>query len=184
METVAAKYGDGGAKRYASLLRVMEEAAPLPEKEKLNRINNFYNQVPYQSDRSCWSAPDHWSTPYEMLGIGEADCEDYAIAKFFTLIQMGVPQEKLFLTYAVTDNGTTRHMVLAYYEHERSIPLILDNRALRIDEEKISKEYIPLYRFNLQHVITYDQGFGKKSPINFNKMAKWESVTKRFQERF
>lgn len=176
---VAAKYGEEAQKRFKSLKKIIDANAGRSEEERLVCINNFFNQVPYQSDRECWGIPDYWATPIEMLGVGKADCEDYAIAKFFTLIEMGIPQEKLFLTYAATDNTSNKHVVLAYYADERAVPLILDNRVLNIVPEKVNKDYIPLYRFNLQQYMAYDQGFARKSPIDMKKLEKWETLTKR-----
>lgn len=178
-EKIASHYGDAAGKRYKSLMAIIDQNKERSEMERLVCVNNFFNQVPYQSDQKCWGKPDYWTTPIEMLGMGKADCEDYAIAKFFTLIEMGIPEDKLFLTYAATDNTKNKHVVLAYYEDERSVPLILDNRQLQITQEKIDKNYIPLYRFNLKHILTYDQGYGRKSPIDMKKIAQWESVTKR-----
>lgn len=179
LEQIMSKYGETAGKRYQSLMAIIDQNKERPEMERLICINNFFNQVPYQSDQQCWGESDYWATPTEMLGMGKADCEDYAIAKFFTLIELGIPEEKLFLTYAMTDNTRNKHVVLAYYENERSIPLILDNRRLTITREKIDKDYIPLYRFNLKHLMTYDQGYGRKSPIDMKQIAQWESVTKR-----
>lgn len=179
LEQVASKYGEAAGKRYRSLMAIIDQNKERSEMERLVCVNNFFNQVPYQSDQKCWGESDYWATPIEMLGVGKADCEDYAIAKFFTLIEMGIPQEKLFLTYAITDNAKNKHIVLAYYEDERAVPLILDNRELSIVPEKIGKDYIPLYRFNMKHLLTYDQGYGLKSPIDMKKIAQWENVTKR-----
>jgi predicted transglutaminase-like cysteine proteinase len=176
---IASKYGEAAQKRFKSLQKIINESSGLSESERLVCVNNFFNQVPYQSDRVCWGISDYWATPIEMLGVGKADCEDYAIAKFFTLIEMGIPQEKLFLTYAVTDDARNKHVVLAYYADERAVPLILDNRELNIVPEKVNKDYIPLYRFNLAQYMAYDQGFARKSPIDMKKLEKWETLTKR-----
>lgn len=178
-QQIGVKYGDAAKKRFGALKKLILENKDLPERERLVCVNNFFNQVPYESDRTCWGKSDYWATPVEMLGVGKADCEDYAIAKFFTLLEMGVPREKLFLTYALTDNATNRHMVLAYYADEFSTPLILDNRALSIEPEAVSKKYIPLYRFNLERFVAFDHGFEHKSPIDFKKLENWESIAKR-----
>ena len=104
MQQIAIKYGESAKKRFGSLKKLMIENHDLSEVERLVCVNNFFNQVPYQSDQQCWGKSDYWATPVEMLGVGKADCEDYAIAKFFTLVEMGIPREKLFLTYALTEN--------------------------------------------------------------------------------
>ena len=38
---------------------------------------------------------DYWATPIEFMGTGAGDCEDYAIAKYFSLINLGIPEDKL-----------------------------------------------------------------------------------------
>jgi len=179
-QSFAIQYGEGAKKRFISLKKLLKEAQGLSDKERLLRVNDFFNQVPYSSDEKVWGNSDYWATPLEMLGKGKADCEDYAIAKFFTLLEMGIPEEKLFLTYAVTDNLTTRHMVLAYYEYKGAVPLILDNRAFTILPESLSKDYIPLYRFNLNDFIGFEDGVEHKSAITTKKLHQWTDLTKRF----
>ena len=46
-----------------------------------------------------WNKVDYWATPIEFLASHGGDCEDFAIAKYFTLIQLGIPEEQLTLTY-------------------------------------------------------------------------------------
>jgi len=179
LQQVEAKYGESAKKRVGTLKKLIIEKRDLSEGERLVCVNNFFNQVPYQNDKVCWGSSDYWATPAEMLGVGKADCEDYAIAKFFTLIEMGIPKEKLFLTCALTDNAKKRHMVLAYYPDEFSEPLILDNQALDIAPEKVNKDYIPLYRFNLERLVTFDHGFEHKAPLDMKKIEQWSSLTKR-----
>lgn len=179
IENLAVKYGETAQKRFGSLKKLMGETKNLTEVERLVCVNNFFNQVPYQSDQQCWGKSDYWATPIEMLGVGKADCEDYAIAKFFTLVEMGVPQEKLYLTYVLTENTKNRHMVLAYFTDDVSVPLILDNGALTIEPETVTKNYIPLYRFNLERFVAFDHGFERKRPIDLKKLENWEGIIKR-----
>jgi len=179
-QSIAMHYDESAQKRFVSLKKLLKDAHGLSDSERLVRVNDFFNQVPYSSDKKVWGDLDYWATPIEMLGKGKADCEDYAIAKFFTLLEMGIPEEKLFLTYVVTDNLETRHMVLAYYEYKGAIPLILDNRAFTIVPETLNKNYIPLYRFNLNDFIAYKDGWEHKSSIATKKLHRWEELTKRF----
>ncbi len=179
-QSFAMQYGESAKRRFLSLKKLLVEAQALPDNERLLRVNDFFNQIPYSSDEKVWGDHDYWATPLEMLGKGKADCEDYAIAKFFTLLEMGVPEEKLFLTYVVTDNLTTRHMVLAYYEYEGAVPLILDNRAFTIVPESLNKDYIPLYRFNLKDFIGFENGLEHKSALTTKKLHHWNDLNKRF----
>lgn len=177
--SVAIEYDGSAEKRFHTLKKLFQEAQGLNEKDQLVRVNDFFNQIPYSSDQKSWKETDYWATPSEFLSKGRGDCEDFAIAKFFALLELGIPKEKLFLTYAVIDNLTQRHMVLAYYEYDGAIPLILDNRTLSIDPESMNHDYIPLYRFNLNNFITYDKDGEHKSPLASKKMYKWEELTKR-----
>ena len=51
------------------------------------------------SDEKLWGQSDYWASRMESIGQNAGDCEDYVIAKFFTLIDLGIPQEKLYFTY-------------------------------------------------------------------------------------
>ena len=79
------------------------------------------------NDQALWEQKDYWATPIETLSIGGGDCEDYAIAKYFTLKQLGVDESKLRLTYVKAIELNQAHMVLTYFENKRAVPLVLDN---------------------------------------------------------
>ena len=79
------------------------------------------------NDQALWEKKDYWATPIETLSIGGGDCEDYAIAKYFTLKQLGVDESKLRLTYVKAIELNQAHMVLTYFENKRAVPLVLDN---------------------------------------------------------
>lgn len=89
--------------------------------------NGFFNQVPYVNDIKHWGAEDYWATPVEMLSSFGGDCEDYSIGKYLSLKAMGIPVEKLRITYVRALNLGESHMVLAYYATPDAEPLILDN---------------------------------------------------------
>ena len=79
------------------------------------------------SDKNNWKTDDYWATPFEFLASGAGDCEDYVIAKYFTLRQLGVKKEQLKLTYARLTKTNQAHMVLSYYHKSNYVPIILDN---------------------------------------------------------
>src|SRR5690625_6260154 len=76
-----------------------------------------------------WGVGDYRARPLETLGVGAADCEDYVIGKYFSLIRLGVSPEKLRLVYVGAQVGgrSIAHMVLGYYPQPDAEPLILDN---------------------------------------------------------
>lgn len=73
-------------------------------------VNRGFVQTP--------DAGDHWATPQELLRSGRGDCEDFAITKYFALLDAGVPRQHLRIAYALVQLGGGElwrpHMVLAY----------------------------------------------------------------------
>ena len=60
--------------------------------EKLYSINRFFNRFDFVDDLVHWNEKDYWATPIEFISTGAGDCEDYTIAKYFSLIELGVPE--------------------------------------------------------------------------------------------
>ena len=85
--------------------------------EKLEKVNRFFNQVNFVSDAIHWQKKDYWATPIEFLASDGGDCEDFALAKYFTLKMLGVPEKKLNLTYVKAWKLNQSHMVLTYYNN-------------------------------------------------------------------
>jgi len=116
--------------------------------EKLNMVNHFFNRIRYMSDEEHWHQRDYWATPLEMLATDGGDCEDYAIAKYFTLKELGIPMTKLRITYVIATSINEPHMVLAYYETPDADPLILDNIKDRVMAASSRPDLEPVYGFN------------------------------------
>ncbi len=127
--------------------------------EKLRRANHFFNsRIRWVDDATVWQKPDHWATPLELMGAAMGDCEDFAIAKYATLILAGMDVAKLRITYVKlrTANVNTlesqAHMVLAYYSAPRAEPLILDNIIADIRSASERTDLTPVYGFNSQGI--------------------------------
>jgi predicted transglutaminase-like cysteine proteinase len=121
--------------------------------DRLQVVNTFLNQVPWLSDQAHWSAADYWATPAETVGSHGADCEDYAIAKYFLLKELGVPIHRLRITYVRAVRLNEPHMVLAYYARTDAEPLILDNLDDRVRLASARSDLIPVYSFNDEDVV-------------------------------
>lgn len=121
---------------------------------QLQAINQFFNQrVLFRDDTEVWSEIDHWASPLETLDKGQGDCEDYAIAKYFSLLAMGMPVSKLRLVYVRAQiggpNGAVQaHMVLAYYAAAGAEPLILDNLITEVRPASRRPDLVPVFSFN------------------------------------
>lgn len=121
----------------------------LPEREKLALVNDFMARTPFICDAAQWCMEDYWATPLEFLSNEGGDCEDFSIAKYYTLRALDVPDAKLRILY-VTErrrfNGA--HMVLAYYPTPDAEPLILDNLNDAILPASQREDLQPVLAFN------------------------------------
>ncbi len=119
-----------------------------PDATVLRQVNGFFNQVPYFSDMAHWGVADYWATPSEMLASFGGDCEDYAIGKYLSLKEIGIPIDKLRITYVRALTLGESHMVLAYYATPDADPLILDNLIGEIRPASQRTDLEPVYGFN------------------------------------
>jgi len=157
LSKVEKKYGELSKNRLKSWIKFIDENKQLTLDEKLKQTNDFFNnplRIRYNSDMNQWGKSDYWATPVEFIIQGSGDCEDYAVAKFFTLVALGVPQENMELTYvylkqqAANANPNQAHLVLAYYATKRSEPLILDNVDSEVKLASQRPDLKPVFSFN------------------------------------
>lgn len=118
------------------------------EQLTLRKINNFLNQVPYANDIDHWRREDYWASPVEMLSSFGGDCEDYSIAKYLSLKELGIPVERLRITYVRAKELNESHMVLAYYPKPDAEPLIMDNLIPEMRPASQRPDLEPVYSFN------------------------------------
>lgn len=148
------------------------------EVELLGLVNRFFNGVSSSTDLALWGVEDYWATPAEMLSIGGADCEDYAIAKYFALKELGIPITRLRLVYAKTWLSTQyAHMVLAYYPNPHADPLILDNLAGSIQLASDRPDLIPVFSFNDDDLVVP----GMVGQISGSSVRQWRDVLEKLE---
>ncbi len=142
-------YGDSISNKLEDWGALLSKSEKDKELEKLKRVNQYFNrQIKFVSDKKHWKKEDYWATPLETLASEGGDCEDYVIAKYFSLIHLGVDQKKLRITYVKALKLNQAHMVLAYYAKPKSDPLILDNIKQRILPASRRRDLAPVYSFN------------------------------------
>jgi predicted transglutaminase-like cysteine proteinase len=143
-------------------------ATPRGREAALQAVNDAINgQVKFVEDRVHWNSDDYWATPAESIGSGGGDCEDYSIAKYYLLKELGVPVERLRITYvrALKLKGQA-HMVLAYYATPDAEPLIMDNLDSSVRPASERQDLEPVYSFNDDEVQIVQGGKrGKPSQI-------------------
>jgi predicted transglutaminase-like cysteine proteinase len=138
----------------------------LGEPEKLRLVNDFIHETPFFCDPVMWCVEDFWAKPVEFLANDGGDCEDFSIAKFFTLRSLGVAEEKLRIVYAVYQRGsfTGAHMVLAYYPTPAAEPFILDNINQSVQPASNRPDLIPVFSFNSQGLWGAKEQKGRDRP--------------------
>lgn len=141
-------YGEAAGKRLRAWQDLIKELTNAPEEEQLKRVNAFFNQMRFIDDIIHWKQEDYWATPVEFLITNGGDCEDFAIAKYYTLKELGVPMDKMSLTYVKALELNQAHMVLTYYPTPDAIPLVLDNLIGEIRTADKRPDLLHVYTFN------------------------------------
>ncbi len=181
-ENVEAKYGSDAVESVREWEEVVNQNMNADVDEKLYEINNFFNQLEFVDDIKHWEKADYWATPVEFLATNAGDCEDFSIAKYFSLTAMGVPKEKLRLMYVKALRLNQAHMVLAYYETPNAIPLVLDNIERRILPASKRRDLLPIYSFNGDGLwLAKSAGRGQQVQSGGNNNL-WEDLNKRIEQ--
>ena len=113
--------------------------------EQISAVNQFFNNWQYKTDEENYGRRDHWATPLEFLSRS-GDCEDYAIAKYVTLRQLGFPAERLRVVVVRDVLRDLAHAVLAVYVGDQVY--ILDNLTRAVLPHERVTQYVPYYSIN------------------------------------
>lgn len=151
MTSAAQHLGPRAVAALPLLQTLLQHSAALEEESQLAAVNLFFNRrVVFAADRDVWGQADHWASPLELLDQGRGDCEDYAIAKYFSLLALGMPVARLRLVYVRAQVGgeSQAHMVLAYYPQADAEPLILDNLITAVRPASRRPDLQPVFSFN------------------------------------
>ena len=151
---------------------------PGTEHDLLDEVNRVLNRIAFVDDAVHWGQEDYWATPAESVASNGADCEDYTIAKYFLLKELGVPIAKLRLTYVKSVKLNQAHMVLAYYARPDAEPLVLDNLEDRVRPASQRKDLIPVYSFNDEEVWVDTRG-RSGSPA---QIRNWSALIERLEQ--
>lgn len=179
------RYGEDTANLVGDWRAVIGAMQNLPEEEKLIKANDFFNnRIKWVQDPEAWGQKDYWATPLETMGNRKGDCEDFAIAKYATLILAGVDVTKLRITYVKAQMGGpysdihAAHMVLAYYATPSADPLILDNLISEVRPASGREDLKPVYGFNSKGLWVG----GRAAPATTDpgaKLSRWRDLLKR-----
>jgi predicted transglutaminase-like cysteine proteinase len=135
-------------KRYAAQHR----GSAFAVEDLLLDVNRTLNRIRFVDDMEHWGEADYWATPAESVASNGGDCEDFAIAKYFLLKELGIPIARLRMTYVKATKLNQPHMVLAYYPRPDAEPLVLDNLEDAVRPASQRSDLIPVYSFNDEEV--------------------------------
>jgi len=182
LQKVERKYGREAVIRLQKLAQLIQNKAGSPELDKVQDVNNFFNKITYYRDIVHWHMQDYWATPFEKLNTNGGDCEDYAIAKYFTLRELGVDDNKLRIMYVHALNWGEPHMVLTYFPHPDDIPLVLDNLNPKILPANQRKDLVPVFSFNAENLwVAKARGTGKQAG-NSDRLKVWQELQERMHD--
>jgi predicted transglutaminase-like cysteine proteinase len=186
LSTLTQRWGGGAVPKFNGWRALLESISVAQDAERLKRVNDFFNrQIQFADDAVVWGQADYWATLSETLGRGAGDCEDFAIAKYFTLREAGIDDDKLRLIYVRAKSGsaegvpTQAHMVLAYYARADSEPLVLDNLIADIRPASRRPDLIPVFSFNAKGVFTGISARESTPAGSTGRLSRWEDLLRR-----
>lgn len=176
----AQHYGPRAVAGAGALQALIAQGSRATDDSRIRATNQFFNDaVQFVDDIDVWGKSDYWASPLEMLGKGMGDCEDYSLAKYFSLAAMGVPISKLRLVYVRAQldgpGGPGQpHMVLAYYPSPAAEPLILDNLVRDVRPASSRPDLVPVFSFNSEGLWQGVNGQTAGDPSS--RLSKWRDV--------
>jgi predicted transglutaminase-like cysteine proteinase len=182
LQIVQEKYGQEARARLISWEELLKHDGGT-DREKLEKVNSFFNKkIVFASDMNVYGVDDYWATPIESLSHGAGDCEDYAIAKYFSLKLMGVAEEKLRIAYVKALQYNIFHMVMIYYSNPGAEPLILDSLIDSIKPASERRDLLPIFTFNGAGLwLAHDRGQGKLVGKT-SRLTAWNDLLQRMAE--
>lgn len=179
------RYG-GNAALFKDWRQVIEDSKAMGTQDKLKRINEFFNRkIQFADDIQIWGQTDYWATPIETLAKGMGDCEDFTIAKYFTLLDAGMPNDQMRLIYVKAriggpaSNVTQAHMVLAFYASPDAEPLILDNLITDIRPASRRPDLQPVFSFNSKGIWASPTASSVPSATGVGRLTRWQDLLNR-----
>lgn len=141
--------------RTQALKSLLNDLRGAPLATQLHQVNTFFNDnIHYISDQQNHGVKDHWQSQRETLQSGQGDCEDYALAKYQALQDLGIPEKELHLFY-VKNRNNIAHMVLVHTNAEGKSQ-VLDNESSRVLPTDQRSDLRPVFGFNQLQTLIAD----------------------------
>ena len=129
----------------ASWQLMLAKSRDLATMDQLAAVNRFFNKWPYRLDMELFGVSDYWAAPGEFLRLS-GDCEDYSIAKYYALRELGYDVRRLRIVVVKDRIRNIGHAVVAVYL--QGTAFILDNLSNLVLEHGKYTHYLPQYSVN------------------------------------
>ena len=187
LKTLTQHFGATSAQKFRDWQKLVADTHKTDDADQqIKKVNEFWNRrMQFTEDTEAWGQSDYWATPMESLGHEKGDCEDFAIAKYFTLLSAGMDVSQLRLIYVkarmggATSNITQAHMVLAFYSDPDAEPQILDNLLSDIRPASRRQDLSPVFSFNGQGIWAGVSASGSASSTSTKRLSRWEELLAR-----
>lgn len=125
----------------------VQELKTASKRNTIIAVNEHFNKkIKYRIDQKVWGKSDYWATPIETAAKGYGDCDDYAIAKYFALKELGFDERNMRLVVLKDKKKNEIHAVLAVKESGKYY--ILDNQLSNATPDYQISYYEPIYSIN------------------------------------
>jgi predicted transglutaminase-like cysteine proteinase len=106
--------------------------------------------------------PFVWRSPLETLSVGAGDCKEYAVAKYFTLLEAGIPEPDLKLVIVRDMAARQDHAIVAV--RINAAWFLLDNRWLALIRDIELSRAEPLYMLDEHGVRRFEPQQARSTP--------------------
>lgn len=131
----------------ASLNALIAKSRAASRQQQVAAVNSWVNShIAYKADEANYGQPDRWTAAAQTLHSGRGDCEDYAIAKYQILRELGIAEQDLFLVIGRDRAMRADHAVLAV--RVGSAYRILDNFTDRVLGDGEARDFLPTFSFS------------------------------------
>ena len=131
-----------GRVSWEQFVEMMRGKSPM---EQLKAVNTLWNRFPYRTDQEVYHMQDYWAAPCEFRK-NSGDCEDYAIAKYFTLKALGFDTRSMRIVIVRETIRNQVHAVLVVYLDNDAY--VLDNLSPATLSHSRTRQYLPQISIN------------------------------------
>ncbi len=169
-------------KEFVRSIPAERRQLPANTLELLGSVNAFFNRTPSVTDLEHWKVEDYWASPAEFVASNGGDCEDFSIAKYFALKELGVPIEHLRITYVKAVRINQAHMVLAYFPAPGAVPLVLDNLENEVRPASERTDLIPVFSFNDEDMLLLRPGQNGTNAGGTLQIRQWRGLIQKMEK--